>query len=410
MFWQKKVEKKNFRRPAWRDKMQGALGYPESSKGQPQLEYMDELAPPYGLEYYRKMKTNDPVVGGLMLHMENIMRNMKWRIQGPNEELIIDMFNSFPGGISWMNFDLASALTYGFYIGEEIWDYRDGKVWLKDISPRFQPTIIAIDDENGNVRQQTTTGNFLMPYSKVVHHMVISENRSPYGVSILRHLYKPYYYKISIEASEMVGYDRDLSGVPMMSAPEGFDFTRTDPDSPNYDPETAATLEWALDTVTGIRKDTLTGIVKPDGWKFEIIRGENRTSVPTNETISRYNNEMTAGVLQNFISLGGFASTNNANVEANIKNFLRACDAYGQATASTYNNVIKKICELNNLDAPTFKFSPVNQESIESLASFFSRMVKNGVITPTTTLEKELLEISDFTFDDDPSNRKELPD
>ena len=406
MFWQRK--KKDFRRPSGIEKVMGALGYNEYQKGLPSLEFMDELAPPEGLWQFRKMRMNDPVVGGIVIQIENIMRQLRWHIEGENADFVTDVFNKIPGGISTINYEMASAITYGFYIGEEIWEYSNGAMILKDIAPRFQPTIKQIGDENKMVIQRTMQSEFKIPLSKCVHFMILSESRSPFGVSMLRHLYKPYFYKISIEASEMVGFDRDLSGVPIMSAPEGFDFTRTDPNSPNYDPESEATLEWALDIVTGIRKDTLTGIVKPHGWTFDIIRGENRTSVPTNETIARFNNEMTVGVLQNFVTLGGFASTNNANVEVNVKNFLRACDAYAGAKAECYNTLIEKLCKLNNLTPPKLYFYPMDAKSLETLASFFTRLVNANVITPTTTLEKELLDMAGYTYD--PTTEKRLPE
>lgn len=404
MFW----KKKDFRRPSGISKVSGRLGYNEGSPGLPSLEFMAELAPPEGLWVYRKMRTNDPVVGGIVLQMENIMRQLRWKIEGDNSDFILEMFDGFPNGLSQINYEMASALTYGFYIGELIWEYIDGKTVITDIEPRFQPSIKRIGNSKGMIEQQITGGLFEIPLQKVINYMPFSESRAPFGISILRHLYKPYFYKISIEASEMVGFDRDLSGVPMMTAPEGFDFTRTDPGSPNYDPEAEATLDWALDIVTGIRKDTLTGIVKPHGWNFEILRGENRTSVPTNETIARYNNEMTVGALQNFITLGGFASTNNANVEVNVKNFLRACDAYAKSMANSYNKVIRKVANYNNFEPPTLSFHPLNEKALESLASFFTRLTNSNIITPTTTLEKELLAIAGFKYD--PDNAKAIPE
>jgi hypothetical protein len=406
MFWNRKP--KNLRRPSGIEKVRGRLGYVEGQKGLPNMEFMDELAPPEGLWQYRKMRVNDPVIGGIIIQVENIMRQLRWKVTGENSEFIETMLSALPGGLSELNYEMASAFTYGFYIGEEIWRYQDGHMMLIDVQPRFQPTIQKIGDENKMVIQHTHADNYEIPLDKCVHFMIFSESRAPFGVSILRHLYKPYYYKISIEASEMVGFDRDLSGVPIMTAPEGFDFTRTDPESPNYDAESADTLEWALDIVTGIRKDTLTGIVKPHGWVFDIIRGENRTSVPTNETIARYNNEMTVGVLQNFVTLGGFASTNNANVEINVKNFLRACDGYAKAKADAYNKLIEKICRYNQLEPPTLSFYPVNAEELESLASFFTRLVGANVITPTTTLEKELLDIAGFPYN--PEAAKPMPE
>lgn len=401
-FLKKKDKRVDQRRPTAYERVTGRLGYDREVEGRPALEFLAELAPPEGLHRYRKMKMNDPIVGGLLLQIENIIRRLKWDVQGENADFVSQILKDLPGGVQGVNYEMSSAFCYGFYIGEQIWKMEDNRLILVDIAPRFQPSIHRINDVNGNVRQLTQQGTFDIPYSKCVHHMYFTENRAPYGTSILRHLYKPYYYKVSVEASEAVGIDRDLSGLPMMTAPEGFDFEQCDHESPNYDPAAAATLEWALNTVSNVRKDTTQGIVKPYGWELELIRGENRTNIPTNDIISRYNTEMAAGVLENFISLGAFATTNNANTEVNVRNFLRACDAYAEIMSQTYNEqIIEPICRFNNINAPQFSFTPVNTDTLGDLATFFARLVSNGIVTPTTTLEKELLQIADFTYDPD---------
>lgn len=408
-FKKKEKERVDQRRPASYERMIGRLGYDKEVEGRPALEFLDELLPPEGLHKFRYMKMNDSIVGGLLLQIENIIRRLKWDVVGPNAEFVKDQLKNLPHGVAGLNYNMSSAFTYGFYIGEQIWQVQGDRFILVDVSPRFQPTINAINDKNGNVQQWTMDGAFDIPYSKCVHHMFFSENRAPYGTSILRHLYKPYYYKISIEASEATGIDRDLSGMPVMTAPESFNFSQADPDSPDYDPQAGATLDWALNVVSNVRRDTMQGVVKPYGWELDLLRGENRTNIPTNDIISRFNTEMAAGVLENFLSLGAFATTNNANTEVNVKNFLRSCDAYAEIMAQTYNEqIIKRICEFNGLNAPEFQFTPVNTDSLENLAGFFARLVERGIITPTHTLEKELMEIADFSYD--PESEKPRPD
>jgi hypothetical protein len=189
--------------------------------------------------------------------------------------------------------------------------------------------------------------------------------------------------------------------MPVLTAPEGFNFENTDPDSPDYDPSAAATLEWALDLVSNVRKDSMSGVVKPFGWDLQIIRGSAGTNtVNTSDTVSRYNTEMAAGVLENFMALGAFATTNNANTDVTVDNFLTACDAYSEGFAQTYKEqIIKPLCELNDWDVPDFTFMPVQAEDLTDIASFFTRLINAGAITPTTTLETELMKLADFTYD-----------
>jgi len=388
----------------------GNLGYNEQQRGLPDLEFMTELSPPEGLEKYRKMERNDPIVGGLLLRIRNILRRIKVTIYGPHASFVEDQLLNLPRGIDGLCMEMSSALTFGFYIGEMIWAVDNGKVILTDVEPRYQPSINRINDENGEVVQFTMQGIKKIPYTKCLHHVFIEENRSPYGVSLLRHLYKPYYYKVSCEASEAVGIDRDLSGLPVLKAPEGFDFSRADSSSPDYDEAIAETLNWAIDLVSNIRKDSQQGVVLPSGWELELIRGTGNSTLDVTTTIQRYNTEMAAGLLEMFMAIGQGSSASKGNVEAHLRDFLLSCDSYAQAMADTINNqLIPKICQYNGFKSkPTIEFSTTNVSDLAALASFVARLVKSGVITPTIPIEKALLAIADLPYSDDPDLQKEV--
>ena len=391
-------------------KIQGSLGYDEIEPGLPDLEFMSELAPPDGLEKYRRMERNDPIIGGLILRIRNILSRINVDFLGQNVELVKTQLETLPGGINGLISSMTSAITYGFYIGEMIWGVEGGKIILKDIEPRFQTTIENINDENGNVVQETSSESYEIPYNKCLHHIFIDENRSPYGVSLLRHLYKPYYYKVSCEAAEAVGIDRDLSGLPVLEAPEGFNFSAADSDSPDYDASVAATINWAVDLVGNIRKDSQQGVVVPFGWKLSLIRGDGTSSINTTEVIHRYNSEMAAGLLEMFMALGSGSTSSKGNIEAHIRDFLLSCDSYAKSMENTINTqVIPKICQYNGFDSyPKIQFSTTNVADLAALASFVGRLVKNGVITPTIPMEKALLAIADLPYDDDEKNKKEV--
>lgn len=382
----------------------GSYGIDEGMKGYHSavLEPLPELIAPAGLSIFNKMRKNDPVIGGLILLLESVIKRMDVYITGPNTKFVSDMLDSMDTPLSQILGEIASAFTYGFYLGEKIWKTREGLLALIDIAPRYQGSIEAINDENGLVYQSTARGTLSIPYEKTLHIVLIGENRSPFGVSILRHLYKPYYYKLSIEASEALSIDRDLGGLPVMKAPDGFDFTAADSSSANYDPNVAATLEWAINLVSSVRRDQQQGIVIPNGWEFSITRGENRASVPTSDIIARYNTEMATGILANFLSLGAFATTNNANTGVHVANFLGACEAYANAIADTFQQqIIVPICNYNRLtEYPTFALSVKSYNTLRDLATFLSSLVDKGVIHATEAIERVVLELANLPYDE----------
>ncbi len=383
----------------------GSTGYNDTPKGWFSLEYMAELMPPIGIDKFLRMMMNDPIVGGLLLHMYYAMSRVKWDVKGKNDDFVMYQVEALKFPMEQIFFEMATSFSFGFFIGELIWDIVNGKVTLLDVEPRHQPSIQAINTKEKEVIQfSSDIGEAHIPYEKCLHHVFLTATRNPFGISLLRHLYKPYYYKISIEATEAVGLDRDLTGLPVMTAPEGFDFTAADPDSPNYQPQVEATLQWATEIVTNVRKDQLQGIVKPNGWTLDIIRGENRTAVPTTEIIMRYNTEMAAGLLENFMALGGAAARGSAT-STHVHNFVTACEAYANFIGNSISRqIFKRMCAYNGKDEyPLMKTRITNFSVLSELGQYVERMVNSGAIMPNPTLEKAMLDFADLPPNDDGS-------
>lgn len=384
----------------------GITGLDSAMKGYPSstAEPMSELLAPSGLKIYQKMRKNDPIVGGLILLLETVMKRLKWEIIGPNASLVKKMFDEMETPMAQIFGEISEAFCYGFYLGEKVWQVKNGIVTLVDIAPRSQLTIEAINDDDGMVLQNTDSkGQLTIPYAKCLHITFSTECRNPFGSSILRHLYKPYYYKVSIEAAEALGIERDLGGLPIMTAPEGFDFNSAIEGSPTYSEEIAQTLDWAISLVSQVRRDQQQGVVKPFGWDFTILRGEQRAAVPTSDIIARYNTEMTTGILANFISLGAFATTNNANTEIHVANFLAACESYVNIIAASIDKqIINPICRYNRIEnQPHIALKLKNIGILKALGTFLSSVTEKGLIRPTESIKHTILELLDFP-DDEP--------
>lgn len=378
--------------------------YGSASAEQSTEEILSELRPPTGLKKFATMEDNESIISGLLLRIAGIIKSAEWTVEGKNADFVLKQLKALPYGLSGLLEDFSNAFTYGFSINEKIWAVGDGQIYLADVQPRPQTTIEFVTatsstmvsiDNIGFIRQQTIdVGTVDIPYAKCVHFIPRTRNRNPYGRSLLRGLYKPYYYKSAIEASEAQSIDRSLSGLPVMTAPEGFDFVNADTESPGYDANLAATLEWAEQVVSKVRKDEMQGIVKPSGWTLELLKGDNSVAINSPSILSRYNVEMAVGLLQSFAVIGGFASTNNSNIEEMINDFKGACDSWLASMAATINRqIIADICDFNlKTDYPELKFVPVVKEKLNDLASYVSRLVQTQVITPTYTLEKMMLE------------------
>jgi hypothetical protein len=370
-------------------------------------ETLSELTAPAGLRKFKNMEDNEPIIGGLLLRLKNVIKSANYEVTGENADLVQRQLSGLPFGIIGLLNDFSSSFTFGFSLNEKIWKVLNGEVTLIDLAPRYQLTITDWEKEKEKVfaKQQTSKlGAVLIPLTKCVHFTPDALCRNYYGKSMLRCVYKPYYYKASMEASEAQGIDRSLSGLPVLTAPEGFDFVNADSESPGYDEAVADTLDWAESVVSKVRKDEMQGVVKPAGWVLELLKGQTSSNINSPEVISRLNVEMAVGLLQTFAVMGGFASTNTSNIEKMILDFKEQCNTYLNLMEDVINRqIVQDICDFNLKTAyPKFRFASVTVETIADLASFVGRLVANEVITPTETLEKDMLSKIDvrYTTDD----------
>lgn len=352
---------------------------------------------------YRKMRKQDPIVGSLMLNLENILISKPYVLEKGDSSardfaIISELFSHYLSPRVDLLSQIVSALTYGFVVSEKIFDKVSGYIVPIDFSPRHQTTIHEINYTQQNIKQMAM-GLVDLPYAKCLHHVYYSEARDPYGVSLLRHVYKPYYYKCDIEASEASGLERDLAGLPVMEAPQGFDFESADENSNKYDASVALTLQWAVDTISNIRKDTQQGVVLPFGWKLTVVKGENRTVIPTSDIIVRYNNEIAYGLLQNFLS---FTATNlNAGVaDIQILMFYNAISHYLRRNTATLNNIIAQIGEYNNITKlPYIKTPKPSTSDLKVIGEYFSGLKTAGLINGSDELTDLLLKLPELDME-----------
>jgi len=362
-------------------------------------EVITELSPSYGLHVYRKMRLNDPIIGGIMFHIETVLRRVEFVLKGNVPSFVKDcltetFFRKILG-------DLTSVLVYGFYCGEKIWK-AENYVKLIDIEPRHQTTIDDIYDTY--VTQCPDLGSCVdIPKAKLLWFYIMSDARYPYGISLLRSVYKPYFMKIAVEASEANSVDRDLAGLPTLTAPEGFNFAAADPDYPGYDPSIKDTLEWAINVVTSIRKDNQQGVVLPYGWELKLLRAEGTSSKANADTmIKRYNTEICIGLLEAFMSAGLGPSMQSSETELHLQTFLTACDSISRIFAEAINEqVLTQLCEYNGVECDCWiEPVPLTNYNLKDLASYVARLVSQEVIHPTKVLEDSLLKIANLPIED----------
>jgi hypothetical protein len=195
---------------------------------------------------FNEMRSNDPVIGAMLLARELAIRGVEWRIEGDDkrrsnfiESAWGDMSHSWNDHIS----EVLTMDTHGWAWFETVYkrrrggsadpasDFNDGRVGWRKFALRSQDSLDSWEfDERGNVTTmlQRTYPDFQIrriPLSKSLLYRTSREKNNPEGRSPLRPAYTSYYYAKQLRSIEAIGAERDLAGLPMITLPEGADMT-----------------------------------------------------------------------------------------------------------------------------------------------------------------------------------------
>ena len=219
-------------------------------------EFLPELQGKKGIETYREMADNDDVVGAILFAVDMLIRGCSWDTQpGGNTpadeeaadfvwQCMNDMTETWIDTIS----EILSMLTYGWSAHEIVYKrrmgrkkdirlnskYNDGRIGWQKLPIRSQETLYRWEyDDNDNLLGLTQMPPpkfdlITIPANKLLLFRTKSSKGNPEGRSILRNSYRSWYFKKRIQEIEGIGIERDLAGLPVMTAPEGVDIWDND--------------------------------------------------------------------------------------------------------------------------------------------------------------------------------------
>lgn len=334
-------------------------------------EFLTELQGNKGAAVYREMSDNDDVIGAVLFAIEMLIRQTTWDIQEagakPKDKecaeflrsCMDDMTDTWTDTIS----EILSFLTYGWSAHEIVYKRRCGKRKDKRLNSKFDDGLIGwqklpiraqeslyewryedgTDDLTGMVQMPPPDyGLIEIPINRLLLFRTKSRKGNPEGRSILRNAYRSWYFKKRIQEIEGIGIERDLAGLPVMTAPEGQNIWDAD------NPEMVKMRIAAEELISHIRRDSLEGIVKPKEWELELLSTGGQRQFDTSRIIDRYDTRIAMTVLADFILLGhekvgsfALSSDKTELFAVAIGGFLDIiCEAFN-------NNAIPKLVDLN---------------------------------------------------------------
>ena len=360
----------------------GKSGLSEWS-GYIQEEFLTELRGSEGRKRYKEMSLNSPVIGALMTAIEMSVRAVDFQWASDIEEGQPDP------GLELLNYctdeamshtleehivEVLTMLVYGWSMFETVYqsvpDYA-APVWRK-FAIRGQNTLNRwLFDDNGGLagmEQQLDKSPWRveLPIEKCLLYRTRSEKGNPEGRSILRNSWIPYYYGKHLQQIEAIGMERDLTGLPSVTLPEGADAR---PGSDDY--------KAADGLVSRVRNDQSGGVVLPYGWEFALVSSPGSRSLDIGAAIQRHESRMLLSTLAQFLLLGQDRVGALATFEGGVDFFTMSINAIADIISETITKyAVPRLFKLHGIEVEGHRLDhpPVGETDIVAVADFLAKV------------------------------------
>lgn len=362
-------------------------------------EFLKKLQWPYAGQIYQEMSSNDPVITAILFCCRMLMRQVTWEVKAcsdnPADEECAKFVESCMDDMSetWDAFvdELMSYFTYGFAYHEIVYKRRlgnnknsaksskfnDGRIGWRKLPGRRQTTLTKWEfDEDGGLKgvHQMDNGHYVfLPIERCLLFRTTNYVGNPEGTSFLRGAYRPWYFKKHIEEVEGIGIERDLAGLPVITAPEGVDLNSRD------DPKAVEARNAAMKLVSSIRRDRNDGVVMGYGWTMELMSTGGTRQFDTNAIINRYDQRIAITLLADIIMLGADKVGSFALAKVKQSLLATALDAQLSDICGVLNRyAIPRLIGLNTFPGitgfPSFKVSSVVAPDLSELGDFIGKL------------------------------------
>lgn len=362
----------------------GATGLKQTG-GYIQEEFLTELAGDRWWKAVQEMSTTDPTIVGILFAIQMLMRQTPWdvapfsdadadkEIAAFVQECIDDMRDPWPLVLA----EILSFLPWGYAPLEVVYKIRGGEVAKPDGTKDTMRSSQYDDGKIGwgcwAIRSQDTIQRWdfdadgeavaffqvappfyqevRIPLAKCLHLRASSRKANPEGVSLLRGVYRPWYFKKRIENIEGIGVERDLAGFPMGYIPAEILAGETT--------EARAALAEYQRQITNVRRDEQEGMLWPSDrdehnnklFEFSLLSSSGARQFDTGKIVERYDSRIAMSVLADFILIGHQQVGSFSLVSSKTSLFSTALGAWLDIICAVVNARIPELLRFNGMDA-----------------------------------------------------------
>lgn len=391
-------------------------------------EFLPHLQGSRALQVYSEMRDNDPIIGGMLLGIELLLRRAAFDVRPSDEEsteatevaeFVHSCFDDMSTSFEDVTSDITSMFAFGWAANEIVYKRRngpqeepgessqhdDGRIGWRKLPLRAQETLHKWEfDEAGGVNGlwqidlSNSSRPVFIPIEKLLLFRTTQRKGNPEGKSILRNAYRPWFFKKRMEEIEAVGVERDLAGMPVISAPsELFSAHATS--------EQKHMLNKLHSTVRDVRRDETDGLVFPldydeDGnerYRFELLGTGGRRQLDTDTIIRRYDQRIAISTLQDWILLGHERVGTQALAQEKTEMFTTSAQSWLDSISSVFNrHGIPRLMKLNDIDpelTPKLTYEPIDKMKTNEIIDALETLAKSGMpLFPDADLQGHLRE------------------
>lgn len=378
-------------------------------------EFLPQLRGRKGVQVYREMGDNSPIVGSLLFSITQLIANIDWNVNPAgktrdhnNAAKLVetsqdDMEHPWKEMIAEITWGM---LQYGWDWREPVfkksvgpWQrdpatkskYTDGLMRWRKIPVRAQETLLRWAwDDNAELlgMVQLAPPDYrtrYLPLSRSLLFRYGTHKDNPEGRSLLRNAYRPWFYLKRLEEFEAVGVERDLAGLPMVYLPQSY--LTAKPGTPQYKMAQSLTR-----LVRGMRRNENEGVLFPrdidddtkqNRFEFELLGSGGQRQFTTDEIIQRYEARILMTCLADFIMVG-HTETGTYNMHVDKTGIFRtALNGIAESIADVFNrHAIPELFRRNGwkpAELPTIQPSNVDAADLTQLSQFLTATAGVGV-------------------------------
>ncbi len=400
-------------------------------------EFLPQLAGSRGVKLYAEMEKNSASIGGVRKLVRDLTRQVEWDVvanEEASDKQAAKRIAEFVDGCrtdmehTWAEL-ISEALTmieYGFAPMEITYKLRrgrgqplefnskycDGKIGWRTISLRAQDTLDHWEFERGTRRllgmwQSDFWGSghnatVFIPRERIANFRTESTKDNPEGRPLFRNAVVPYMRLKHIETLEMIGIDRDLTGLPVMEVPQAL-LRKNQQDATLR--EIRADVERQLASLKRHEREYLLVPQKtdsqgqPTGWDFRLEKSPGARQLDLVAIKNSYKTDIFQSCLAQFLMLGQNGNGGNRALSSDQTDlFSLSMYSILETIRETFQReCIDRLCVLNGVtddDIPQLTFGDLEVPNLDAIGKYLAALTASGMLVPNEQLERHLHKIA----------------